>query len=47
MASENIVRVSLLNCVRFRHYNLSQTIKNGTQFSLMEFRSIFVNNEYV
>ena len=47
MASENIVCVSLLNSVRFRHYNLSQTIKNATEFSLVEFRSIFGNNEHV
>jgi len=47
MASENIVCVSLLNSVRFRHNNLFQTIKNGTEFSLVEFRCIFVNNEHV
>jgi len=47
MASENVVCVSLLNSVRFSHFNLSQTIKNVTEFSLLEFRCIFVNNEHV
>jgi hypothetical protein len=47
MASESIVCISLLNSVRFRHFNLSQTIKNATEFYLVEFCCIFVNNEPV